>query len=184
MPVRASIGFAKREEAERGVPNEAFVTMPGDDKDTAAQLRKRNKQERKDHETGQLPLASTLEKQFEYILSGQQALSKPEHSPDDFGAKKHRYAAWKEDAWLLNQIVSIPIAQFYLPKTPGNLQKFVTDAAYQRYWKGEMSPQGQATAEAWAMAERKRFFHWFLEFPSTEGLTAFSVIRHTLAVPI
>lgn len=45
------------------------------------------------------------------------------------------------------------------------MQKFVTDATYRRYWKGEVSPQGQATAEAWAMAERKRFFHWFLEFP-------------------
>jgi hypothetical protein len=161
----AIVGFARREEAERGVPDEAFVTMPDDDKDSAALLRKRNKQERKDHETGQLPLAPTLEKQFEHILHGQQALSKPVRSPDDFEVKKHRYAAWREDAWMLNQIVSIPIAQFYLPKVPDNLQKFVTDATFRRYWKGEIIPQGQATAEAWAMAERKRFFHWFLEFP-------------------
>src|SRR5690606_32279915 len=83
------------------------------------------------------------------------------------GAKKARYLAFtqSEDSWLLHQIASIPIAQFYIPKRADNLQKFVTDAAYQRYWKGEISPQGQATAEAWAMAERKRFFHWFLEFP-------------------
>ncbi|MDK9704606.1 MAG: hypothetical protein OEL20_15840 [Sulfuritalea sp.] len=172
----AIVGFARREEVERGVPDEAFVTLPGDDKDTAALLRKRNKQERKHHETGQLPLAPTLEKQFDHILSGQQALSAPEQSPDDFEFKKHRYAAWKEDASLLNQIVGIPIAQFYLTKTVDNLQKFVTDAAFRRYWKGDVGPQGHATAEAWALTERKRFFHWFLEFPEIIGRGGFDCI--------
>jgi hypothetical protein len=39
-----------------------------------------------------------------------------------------------------------------------------------------LSPQGQATAEAWAMAERKRFFHWFLEFPEIIGRGGFDCI--------
>lgn len=164
----AIVGFARREEVERGVPDEAFKTQPGDDKDTAALLRKRNKQERKDHETGQLPLSPTLQKQLDDILRGWHELATlPEHTPDQIDAKKARYIAFSqsEDAWLLGQIAGIPIAQFYLPKTVDNQQKFVTDAAFRRYWKGEVSPQGQATAEAWALAERKRFFHWFLEFP-------------------
>lgn len=164
----AIVGFARREEAERGVPDEAFVTMPGDDKDTAALLRKRNKQERKDHEAGQLPLSPTMQKQLDDILRGWRELSNlPEHTPDEIEVKKRRYQAFthSQDAWLLNQITAIPIAQFYLPKTPENQQKFITDATYRRYWKGEISLQGQATAEAWGMAERKRFFHWFLEFP-------------------
>ncbi|MCQ3923388.1 MAG: restriction endonuclease [Rhodocyclaceae bacterium] len=164
----AIVGFARREEVERGVPDEAFVTLPGDDKDTAALLRKRNKQERKDHETGQLPLAPALQKQLDDILRGWHELATlPERTPDQIEAKKARYIAFSQsaDAWLLGQIAGIPIAQFYLPKAADNLQKFVTDAAFRRYWNGEVSPQGQATAEAWVMAERKRFFHWFLEFP-------------------
>lgn len=164
----AIVGFARREEVERGVPDEAFVTLPGDDKDTAALLRKRNKQERKDHETGQLPLAPALQKQLDDILRGWHELAAmPEREPDEIEAKKARYFTFTHsaDAWLLGQIASIPIAQFYLPKTTDNLQTFVTDAPFRRYWKGEISPQGQATAEAWALAERKRFFHWFLEFP-------------------
>ncbi len=164
----AIVGFARREEAERGVPDEAFVTMPGDDKETVSLLRKRNKLERKGHEAGQLPLSATMQKQLDDILRGWHDLSiLPEHTPDEIEAKKARYQSFtqSQDAWLLNQILAIPIAQFYLPKTSGSLQKLVTDATFRRYWKGEMSPQGQATAEAWAMAERKRFFHWFLEFP-------------------
>ncbi|MCL4722939.1 MAG: hypothetical protein KJZ90_01575 [Rhodocyclaceae bacterium] len=164
----AIVGFARREEAERGVPDEAFKTLPDDDKDTAALLRKRNKKEREDHAAGQLPLSASLQKQLDDILRGWNELNRlPEHTPDEIEAKKARYLAFTQskDSWLLHQIASIPIAQFYIPKAADNLQKFVTDAAYRRYWKGEISPQGQATAEAWAMAERKRFFLWFLEFP-------------------
>lgn len=175
----AIVGFATREEAERGVPDEAFATMPGDDKDTAALLRKLNKQERKDHESGQLPLAPALQKQLDDILRGWRELATlPEHTPDQIEAKKTCYLTFSQsqDARFLNQIAAIPIAQFYLPKTPENLPKFITDAAYRRYWQGEISPQGQATAEAWAMAERKRFFHWFLEFPEIIGRGGFDCI--------
>ncbi|MBP6725743.1 MAG: hypothetical protein KA132_00820 [Thauera sp.] len=164
----AIVGFARREEAERGVPDEAFKTLPDDDKETAALLRKRNKKERQDYASGQIPLSPAMQKQLDHILRGWNELNRlPEHTPDEIGAKKARYLAFtqSEDSWLLHQIASIPIAQFYIQKRADNLQKFVTDADYQRYWKGEISPQGQATAEAWAMAERKRFFHWFLEFP-------------------
>jgi len=162
----AIVGFVRREEAERGVPDAAFATQPGDDKATAALLRKRNKQERKsDLKTGALSLAPALQKQLDDILRGWGDLATlPEHTPDQIEAKKSRYLAFSQsqDAWLLNQIVAIPIAQFYLPKTPENFQKFITDTAYRHYWQGEMSPRGQATAEAWAMAERKRFFHSLL----------------------
>lgn len=164
----AIVGFARREEAERGVPDEAFKTLPDDDKDTAALLRKRNKKEREDHAAGQLLLSPAMQKQLDDILRGWSELSRlPEHTPDEIEAKKARYLAFtqSQDSWLLHQIASIPIAQFYIQKRADNLQKFVTDAAYRRYWKGEVSLQGQATAEAWAMAERKGFFHWFLEFP-------------------
>lgn len=175
----AIVGYVRREDLERGVPDEAFKTLFGDDKDTAALLRNRNKHERKAHAAGQIPLAPCLQKQLDDILRGWRELATlPEHTPDEIEAKKARYLAFthSQDAWVLNQIAAIPVAQFYLEKTPGNLQKFTTDAAFRRYLTGEVSPQGQATAEAWAMAERKRFFHWFLEFPEIIGRGGFDCI--------
>ena len=65
----AIVGFVRKEEVERGVPDEAFITVPGDDKEIAALLRKINKQARMDHVSGQLPLASALQKQFDNILT-------------------------------------------------------------------------------------------------------------------
>lgn len=169
----AIVGFARREEVERGVPDEAFATLPDDEKKTAAAFRKRNKDERKGRELNAVQQVLTepgeeIRKQLDEILAKWKSVSRlPEKTPEEIEAKKERYQEFSksQDAWLLNQIAAIPIAQFYLPKTPETKQQIITDAEFQRFWSGERTPQGQATAAAWATAHRKRFFHWFLEFP-------------------
>ncbi|MGE4345756.1 MAG: DNA methyltransferase, partial [Geoalkalibacter sp.] len=164
----AIVGFARREELEKGVPDEAFATMPGDDKETVAFYRKRNKSERKQHEFGQLPLSPQLQKQLDEILQRWGEISRlPERNPTEIEAKKSRYQQFASGpgALLMSQIAAIPIAQFYIGKTPENRGRLITDEEYRRYLTGQRTPQGQATAAAWDMGLRKRFFHWFLEFP-------------------
>ena len=167
----AIVGFARREELERGVPNEAFATLPGDDKETAALLRKRNKAERLEHERGQTRVedySPEIKRQLDDILRGWRNLSAlPEQTPKEIEAKKQQYQRLtkEQESLLVQQIAAIPIAQFYLQKTPEHVHKFVTDAEYRRYLTGERHPQGQATAAAWARSFEKHFFHWFLEFP-------------------
>ncbi|OGR08293.1 MAG: restriction endonuclease, partial [Deltaproteobacteria bacterium RIFOXYD12_FULL_50_9] len=165
----AIVGFAKREEMERGVPDEAFVTMPGDDKPVVAELRKRNKREREQKDLKRLEYISPeIQKQLDAILKRWRELSRlPERNPTEIEAKKRRFQDFtqSQDAWLLNQIAAIPIAQFYLAKTPENLPKVITDEKFRCYLAGERQPQGQATAAAWALGRDRRFFHWFLEFP-------------------
>jgi hypothetical protein len=164
----AIVGFARRDELERGVPDEAFATLPGDDKETAAVFRKRNKRERTEEKAGQTRLAPALEKELEQLLRrGREIGGLPESTPADIEAKKRRYEALTEsqEVWLLGQIAAIPIAQFYLPKTPENRARLITDADFQLYRTGARRPQGQATAAAWDVGLSKRFFHWFLEFP-------------------
>jgi hypothetical protein len=153
---------------ERGVPDEAFATLPGDDKETAAVFRKRNKKERAEEKAGQTRLAPDLEKELEQLLRrGQEIHRLPERTPGEIEAKKRRYEAFtqSQEAWHLGQIAAIPLAQFYLPKTVENRAKLITDADFQLYRTGARSPQGQATAAAWDVGLSKRFFHWFLEFP-------------------
>ena len=169
----AIVGFARREELERGVPDEAFVTMPGDDKDIAASFRKRNKEERQRH-VQQLPRQESLsftpevEKHLSEVLKGWRTIAAlPERNPAEIEVKKKRYLEFAsgQDALLLSQIAAIPVAQFYIEKVKENQPKLITDEAYRHYLDGHRIPQGQATAMAWALAIRKRFFHWFLEFP-------------------
>ena len=166
----AIVGFARREELERGVPDEAFVTMPGDDKAVAATFRRRNKEQREARTNGPAPLSFSpeLRAQLDAILVRFRAVSAlPERNPAEIDSKKKHYEEFTagKDAWLLQQIACIPIAQFYLAKTPENRTSLITDDEFRAYLDGHRTPQGQATTAAWAMALQKHFFHWFLEFP-------------------
>jgi methylase of polypeptide subunit release factors len=163
----AIVGYVRRDDIEsRGVPDEAFVTMPGDDKEIAAALRKRNKDER----AGQTKLKfdPEVERQLDQALKGWKGLDAlPEHTPEQVEAKRQRFEVLSKSAealWM-EQLAAIPISQFYIPKVKNRPGMHVTDEEFRTYWKGQRKPQGQATAEAWALTERKRFFHWFLSFP-------------------
>ena len=86
----AIVGLARQEELERGIPDEAFKTLPDDDKEIAAQLRKRNKEERK----GVLRLDWEQIRDTEIPALGNE-LAKiellPEDTPDEIAAKQQRY---------------------------------------------------------------------------------------------
>lgn len=166
----AIVGFLRREDLERGIPDEAFAAQPGDDKELMTTLRKRNKKERADYakRAGQLNFSVELSDRFAAILARWREISTmPERSALEVEAKKRRYEDFtrSHDAWLLQQIACIPIAQFYLPRTPDNRDCFITDMEYRDFLVGYRQPMGKATAAAWVMAQHKRFFHWFLEFP-------------------
>ncbi len=175
----AIVGFARYDDVDKGVPDQAFATMPGDEKEAAASWRKINKRDRKDHELGQKRVSAAIRRQLDGMLTQWNGLSAlPERTPEEIEEKKARFAAFTESpgALLLDQVAAIPIAQFYIPKTPENDRKLIADAEFRRYWAGEQRPQGQATAKAWATAVEKRFFHWFLEFPDVIARGGFDCI--------
>lgn len=166
----AIVGYVRRDDVHRGVPDEAFKTLPGDDKTIAAELRKRNKAERKDREKRQkrLDLGKPTNEQIAVLSKQLDTVSTmPEANPEQIEAKREQYEKYTKsvEAYELNVKAHIPLAQFYIPKTPENQRKVITDADFWRYWNGERKPQGEAPALAHATGERKRFFHWFLKFP-------------------
>jgi hypothetical protein len=174
----AIVGYVRREDIEsRGVPDEAFVTMPGDDKEVAALLRQRNKAER----AGQTALRfdPQVERQLDEALKGWKGLDTlPEHTPEQVEAKRQRFEVLSQSAealWM-EQLAAIPIAQFYIPKVKNRPGMHVTEEEFRAYWNGERKAQSQATAEAWALGERKRLFHWFLEFPDVIAAGGFDCV--------
>ena len=164
----AIVGFARREELVQGVSAEAFKTLPGDDKEVAAAYRKKNKEDLKHQEQISLDFTPELRGHLDAVLEEWQSLSGlPEKTPAQIDAKKQRFSAFSqgEHAELLRTIADIPVAQFYIPKVPGNEAKFVTDGEFRSYWRGLQAPQGRGPDAARALSEQRRFFHWFLEFP-------------------
>ena len=174
----AIVGYVRRDDIEsRGVPEEAFVTMPGDDKDVAALLRQQNKAEHRLQTA--LKFDPEVERQLDEALKGWKGLDTlPEHTPEQVEAKRHRFEALSKSAealWM-EQLAAIPIAQFYIPKVKNRPGMHVTEEEFRAYWKGARKPQSQATAEAWAVGERKRFFHWFMAFPEVMDAGGFDCI--------
>jgi methylase of polypeptide subunit release factors len=164
----AIVGFDRREELERGVPDEAFSAMPGDDKKIASLFRKRNRKERKKAAQTKLDLMTEVGKSLTTIHQSRLDVSNlPEHTPADIAVKKQSYynSTKSTEAWFLDQIASIPLAQFYIHKTSENQERLINDNDYRLYLSRCRTPRGQATAMAWALKKHKRFFHWFLEFP-------------------
>lgn len=175
----AIVGFVHPEELEKGVPDEAFKTMPGDDREVAARWRKRNRQERAEHRHGVLRLGPTYEERVQSVLAQWNALSAlPERTPAEIDEKKHRFTEFAEsrDAWVLNEIAAIPIAQFYIPKAQENERKLITDAAFRQFHSGDIAAHGIGSGTAVAIAHQKRFFHWFLEFPDVIARGGFDCI--------
>lgn len=174
----AIVGAVRREDvARRGVPDEAFKTLPGDDKETAAALRQRNKAERAGQ--GSLDFDPEVERCLEAILGDWRSLDlMPDHTPEQVEAKAARFIALSQapEARLMKQLASLPIAQFYLPKRAGQPDLHVTEEAFRHYWQGARRPEGPAVEAALAVAERKRFFHWFLEFPEVMARGGFDCV--------
>ena len=157
----AIVGFARREELGRGVPTEAFKTLPGDDKEVAATYRKKNKEDLQNRKQASFDFTPKLRGHLDAVLDGWQSFSAlPDKTPRQVDTKKERFVALEqgEDAGRLRPLADIPVAQFYIPKVRGNEEKLITDAEYRRYWHDDRAPQGLGVDAARAMAREEALF--------------------------
>lgn len=79
------------------MPEEAYFTLPGDDKEVAARWRKDNKKQREDHHIGQHNLPPDIRQQLDAILAQWNRLSAlPERTPAEIERKKADFAAFAQ----------------------------------------------------------------------------------------
>ena len=164
----AIVGFVKREEVDNGVLDAAFAKLPGDDPEIGRELRARNKRERAERNQGKFSFTIDRDNEIKAVIEQWSAITGlPEQIPAEIEIKKLEFEMFsnKSSAWLLKQLASIPIAQFYLPRSQENQSNLITDGAFRNLWSGNASPQEQSFETVVGIAARKRFFHWFIEFP-------------------
>ena len=168
----AIVGLAHREELEKGIADEAFKTLPGDDKEVASALLKQNKAERKERDT----TGTQLKTEFETSVQGnvQEAMADygnflklPERTPEEVEAKQRAYQKFLNGKGytFLKTMADTQVAQFFIPKTQANKDRLMTDAEFRQILRGYKSWQSPKTSYALVPAQEQRFFHWFLEFP-------------------
>ena len=163
----AIVGFSRREELGKGVPTEAFKTLPRDEKEVAAAYRKRNREDRRQQNQITLDLTPEVRGHLGAVLDEWRSVSDlPERTPALIHAKKERFAAFSrgEHAGILRTLADLPVAQFYIPKVPGNESKLITDGEFRSYLHGQAVSQGPGAESVRALAEENRFFGCSLGF--------------------
>lgn len=168
----AIVGLAHRSELEKGIANEAFKTLPEDDKEVAAAYAKRNKEERKRAEIEKAGTQLTTEVQLENTVQEAMAdygefVRMPETTPEEIERKAKAYQKFIEGKGFtfLKAMADTQVAQFFIPKTEANKDYLMTDADYRLILSGYKGWQDRKVAKATAIAYEQRFFHWFIEFP-------------------
>ncbi len=160
------VGLARREDLEKGIANEAFKKMPGDDPEVIKFLAKKNK----DEIAGQLENLfdrNAVDENVKHIYSQFKQFDElPEFTLEEVKKKAEQYDVMKgADWWRLKEAADIQVSQFFIPKTKQNQNMLTTFSEYYNILNGNKAGFELKTANAMAIAAEKKFFHWFLEFP-------------------
>jgi hypothetical protein len=169
----AIVGLAHRNELEKGIPDGAFKTLPGDDKDIAAAFRKRNQQERKQKEQSSL-FETVLTEEVKAVIEKYNLFKNlPETNSEEVEKKAKEHIKYEQDYHRirLKQLADAQVAQFFVPKTDANKDVLITDAEYRNFLRqvnkhlGVLQSNKLVKAQVVADKNHKNFFHWFIEFP-------------------
>lgn len=170
-----------------GIPDDAFNPIEGDDPKYAATLKKLNKQERKDRETGQRSMFELIEPPADYthLTAAMHALdSAPDDTLDQIRRKEAQFAALANDPEYIKArlLADAWCAAFVWPKgaakqpqsersgDPAGKQNGLplpmTDLLYRRMEDNPLADNLQPVREyVVELKERYQFFHWHVAFP-------------------
>ncbi|MHC5853953.1 Eco57I restriction-modification methylase domain-containing protein [Nostoc sp.] len=166
----------------KGIPDEAYKPVTGDDKTLATQLKKRNKKERENK--NQLSIYEKLATDnIDYAEMWRQLGVIPETTPQEVRSKQNKYKENLQEPswWLKYSVCNLWTAAFFIPLTEHDLQLLPTTEALNRLerekvekiYKSDDSYELRITDYelnnivnvANKLAEKKHFFHWCIEFP-------------------
>jgi hypothetical protein len=173
------VGVCDLDDLKRGIPDEAYKAVTGDDKDAAREFRKRNKFER---ESGQMPLGLSSKPPAELAQEFAALAAIDERRPEDVAEKEARYGSlragveWLQrknacDAWTAAFFVPVQGSAFSGQEVvPTTADVWKIAAGHQVHGK-----LVQAITKA-ATDAGHPFFHWPLEFPDVFVAGGFDVL--------
>jgi hypothetical protein len=150
-----------------GIPDEAFTAIEGDERAVVTQLKRENKQERKDHERGYRDF------HFAYDLGNLPAefarlSGASDESVADSQAKADHYASLVRGTPYQNArlLADAWCAAFVWKKDSSSLGKLCpTDRTFRNLEASPASLLPHVRAEIERLRDQYQFFHWHLAFP-------------------
>lgn len=179
----ALLGLFDLDALRKGIPDDAYKPLAGDDRETARHFLVRNRAEKvgqgsldATHGGGALPPPPPLAEASKAL----RAL--PEDSTEQIAEKKRRFDAAEHDprAWNWRIGADLYVAAFLTPKTggvPAN-RNVVAIPTTGHVWQALSGQQvyGPLVGRAQDLAGVASAFHWPLEFPDVMGSGGFDVV--------
>ena len=153
---------------KKGIPDEAYNAVTGDDKKIASAYKKRNKEERKRLEAGHVQLAFAemaaaqggLASQFAYLDNLKEDSTEEVHrKANTFAAARREDTPWYKEWTACN----LWTAAFFMPFVAEGAPVPTTETV--TYFLAGLGVGERVVQAANRLADEKRFFHWHLEFP-------------------
>ena len=170
------VGVFDLDVLEKGIPDDAYKPVSGDDKKFARELKQRNKQERE----GQLSLFGKAPLEMKDLAKSFLALDRlDERTAEDVRIKSELYQEWHgpgTDWWTLWTACNLWTAAFFVPITKGKTEHIPTTDNVRSYLSVHSAADAQMVGKATAIAQERRFFHWPLEFPDVFTQGGFDVV--------
>ena len=166
------IGVFDLASLEGGIPDEAFKPLEGDDRTTARELARRNRDEREgQHDLFPWEPDAVL---AEFSRASRTLDQIADDTPETIRRKKELFEQSHADpAWRRQrEACDLWAAAFFQPLRPE--MPAITTGAVVDHLAGRSNPRLIATA--WDLSLTHRFFHWPLEFPEVFAEGGFDVI--------
>lgn len=171
----ALLGVLSPQVLENGIPDAAYTALSGDDKATAAALKKQNKADLKSWRRiagGDLVTQAGLAAQ----TSGVEQLA--DDTPEQLAAKR---AAWQEAQHAAHhspfaRLADTYVAAFLAPKLAGASSDTVPLSGYLWGVMSGAAPSAELETAAQALCRQHGVFHWWLAFPQVAASGGFDVM--------
>jgi hypothetical protein len=158
---------------EKGIPDEAFDAIEGDDKKLCTQFRKANKREREDAKQHQKSLFSQPLKLGNLTSVFQSLAALPDDSIEQVAAKQQQYESLvRSSDYLSGRLLAYAWCAAFVWKKTADFDFPVTEAVFRAIEANPRSQPAWLIDEVRRLAEQYRFFHWHLEFPEVFGAAA------------
>jgi hypothetical protein len=179
----ALFGIFDLKAIEKGIPDDAYKPLSGDDKETAKHFLARNRAERAGqgsldfgHGEGGLPAEAPMAGEAKALRA------MPEDNPEEIAAKRERFEAALADRcrWQVRIAADLYVSAFLAPKTggvPAN-RNMVTIPTTAHVWDAiaGRTVYGPLVGRAQDMAGKACAFHWPLEFPDVMVAGGFDAV--------
>ncbi|WP_437659806.1 Eco57I restriction-modification methylase domain-containing protein [Sorangium sp. So ce1182] len=162
---------------KKGIPNEAWEPIAGDDKKIASAIKKQNKKEQT-----ALTLDLTVSPASTYVRLGQGARDVDEATDEELGDVESKERRWNElvasQAYDHERFIAdLWCSAFVWRKVPGPLRELApTHAAFSRLNANSRGASPELREEVDRLRSSYHFFHWHLAFPQVFARGGFDVV--------